>query len=178
MTAADDIVSIRAGYAAWNRGELSRLLELMTDDVEIVPVLGDVVSADRFRGHAGVTHWYETVNSTLEDFRADIEDVVEVGDQRYLVKLRFSGHGRASGAPVALNAAHLMTLDPARWCGSSATRPGKRPRKRLGSRTRRRSRARGGLRRRCAGAGLLRAVGVQERQAGRAGTSRSAGGRA
>ena len=111
VTAADDIVSIRAGYAAWNRGELSRLLELMTDDVEIVPVLGDVVSADRFRGHAGVTHWYETVNSTLEDFRADIEDVVEVGGQRYLVKLRFSGHGRASGAPVALNAAHLMTLD-------------------------------------------------------------------
>ena len=111
MTAADDIASIRAGYAAWNSGELSRVLELMTDEVEVVPVLGDVVSADRFRGHAGVTHWYETVTSTLEDFRADIEDVVVVGDQRYLVKLRFSGHGRASGAPVTLNAAHLMTLD-------------------------------------------------------------------
>jgi ketosteroid isomerase-like protein len=90
------------------------VLELMTDDVEVVPVLGDVVSADRFRGHAGVAHWYETVTSTLEDFRADIEDVVEVGDQRYLVKLRFSGHGRASGAPVTLNAAHLMTLDAGR----------------------------------------------------------------
>jgi hypothetical protein len=31
-----------------------------------------------------------------------------------LVKLRFSGHGRASGAPVTLNAAHLMTLDAGR----------------------------------------------------------------
>ena len=111
MTAADDIASIHAGYAAWNCGELSRVLELMTDDVEIVPVLGDVVSADRFRGHAGVTHWYETVTSTLEGFRADVEDVIEVGDQRYLVRLRFSGHGRASGAPVTLNAAHVMTLD-------------------------------------------------------------------
>jgi len=110
VTAAEDIDAIRSAYSAWNRGDVNGLLEGMADEVEVVPVLGDVVSADRFRGHEGVRHWYETVHSTLENFRAEIKDVIEIGDGRYLVKLHFSGHGQASGAPVALDAAHILTV--------------------------------------------------------------------
>jgi ketosteroid isomerase-like protein len=110
VTAAEDIDAIRSAYAAWNRGDVNGLLEAMGDEVEVVPVLGDVVSADRFCGHEGVRHWYETVHSTLENFRAEVEDVIEIGGGRYLVKLRFSGHGKASGAPVALDAAHILTV--------------------------------------------------------------------
>ena len=110
MTAAEDIDAIRSAYSAWNRGDVNGLLEGMADEVEVVPVLGDVVSADRFCGHEGVRRWYETVHSTLENFRAEIKDVIEIGDGRYLVKLHFSGHGQASGAPVALDAAHILTV--------------------------------------------------------------------
>jgi len=110
VTAAEDIDAIRSAYSAWNRGDVNGLLEGIADEVEVVPVLGDVVSADRFCGHEGVRRWYETVHSTLENFRAEIKDVIEIGDGRYLVKLHFSGHGQASGAPVALDAAHILTV--------------------------------------------------------------------
>jgi ketosteroid isomerase-like protein len=110
MTSAEDIDRVRRSYSAWNRGDVEQLLEAMSEDVEIVPVLGDAVSADRFRGHDGVRHWYETVHSSLDDFRADMEDVIELGNGRYLVRLRFSGRGRASGAAVTLEAAHVLTM--------------------------------------------------------------------
>ena len=54
MTAAEDMDAIRSAYSAWNRGDVNGLLEAMSDEVEVVRVLGDVVSADRFRGHEGV----------------------------------------------------------------------------------------------------------------------------
>jgi ketosteroid isomerase-like protein len=101
---------IRRTYAAWNRGDVEELLGAMNDDVEIRPVLGDLVPADTFRGHAGVRQWYETVTSTLEGFRVDIEQVIEASTGRYLIEVRFSGRGKSSGAPVTLEAAHLITV--------------------------------------------------------------------
>jgi ketosteroid isomerase-like protein len=101
---------IRRTYAAWNRGDVEELLGAMNDDVEIRPVLGDLVPADTFRGHAGVRQWYETVTSTLEGFRVDIEQVIEASTGRYLIEVRFSGRGKSSGAPVTLEAAHLITM--------------------------------------------------------------------
>ena len=110
MTAAEDIERIRRGYAAWNTGDVEAALAFIREDVEIRPVLGDVVSADVFRGHDGFRHWYRTVHASFEDFRAEIEDVRDAGDGRYLILLRFQGTGRASGADVALVGAHVMTL--------------------------------------------------------------------
>lgn len=110
MTAAEDIERIRRGYAAWNTGDLAGVVEFMSEDVEIRPVLGDVVAADVFRGHEGVRRWYETIQATLEDFRAEVEDVREVGENRYIVLLRFTGRGAASGAEVALVGAHVVTV--------------------------------------------------------------------
>jgi ketosteroid isomerase-like protein len=110
MTAAEDIERIRSGYAAWNTGDLGGVVEFMSEDVEIRPVLGDVVAADVFRGHEGVRRWFETIHATLEDFRAEIEDVREVGEGRYLVLLHFTGRGAASGADVTLDGAHIVRL--------------------------------------------------------------------
>jgi ketosteroid isomerase-like protein len=110
VTAEEDIERIRRGYAAWNRGDVEAALRDIREDVEIRPVLGDVVGADVFRGHDGFRHWYETIHASLEDFRAEIEDIRVVGEGRYLVLLRFEGRGVASGAHVVLEGAHVMTL--------------------------------------------------------------------
>jgi ketosteroid isomerase-like protein len=110
LSVADDIELIERAYAAWNRGDVDAVVHAMSESVEVHPVLGDVVAADSFHGHDGVRRWYETIQGSLDDFRADLEDVVETGDGRYLVRLRFSGRGRASGAEVSLEAAHLITM--------------------------------------------------------------------
>jgi ketosteroid isomerase-like protein len=110
MAAEDDIALIRRAYAAWTSGDVEQVLEVIDDEIEVEPVLGDVVSADTFRGKDGVRRWYESIHSALEDFRADLQEIVEAGDGRYLALLRFSGRGIASGAPVALDAAHVLTI--------------------------------------------------------------------
>ena len=106
----EDIALLRRAYAAWNRGDVADVLEAMSPDIEIHPVLGDVVAADSFYGHQGVRRWYATIYSSLDDFRADVEDVLEAGTNRYLVRLRFSGRGKTSGAVVSLEAAHLLVV--------------------------------------------------------------------
>ena len=110
MTAAGDIERIRRGYAGWNSGDIEGLLELMDPRVEIHPVLGDVVAADVFRGHDGVRRWYDTVHNSLDHFRVEVQDVRELGDGRYVALVRFTGTGKASGAQVSLDAAHVFTF--------------------------------------------------------------------
>jgi ketosteroid isomerase-like protein len=110
VTSAEDIELIRRSYAAWNRGDIEAIVEIVTDDVEIRPVLGDQVAANEFRGPDGMRRWSETINSAMDDFHVDVEEVIDVGGDRYLALLHFSGRGKASGAPVALDASHLHTV--------------------------------------------------------------------
>jgi ketosteroid isomerase-like protein len=63
LTRADDIELIRRGYTAWNEGDLDGLLEVLSEDIEVQPVLGDQVSADTFTGHDGIRHWRESISS-------------------------------------------------------------------------------------------------------------------
>ena len=46
----------------------------------------------------------------MEDFEVAVVELIEVGGGRYLALLRFSGAGKASGAPVSLDASHLLTI--------------------------------------------------------------------
>jgi ketosteroid isomerase-like protein len=110
MTAEEDIALIRRGYASWNSGDLDDLLEICSDDIEVHPVLGDVVSADTFTGKDGVRRWRQSILNSLAELRVDLLDIVEGDRGRYLALLRFDGRGMASGARVTLDAAHLLTV--------------------------------------------------------------------
>jgi ketosteroid isomerase-like protein len=110
MTADDDIELIRRGYASWNSGDLHELLEICSDDIEVHPVLGDVVSADTFTGKDGVRRWRDSILDSLAELRVELLDIVVGEAGRYLALLRFDGRGKASGARVSLDAAHLLTI--------------------------------------------------------------------
>ncbi|HEY7630307.1 MAG TPA: nuclear transport factor 2 family protein [Thermoleophilaceae bacterium] len=110
MEAAGDIQRIKLAYAGWNGGDIDAVLAFIAEDVVIRPVLGDAVSGDTFQGHDGVRHWFATIRNTLEDFRSEIEDVIDAGGRRYVVFARFSGRGAASGAEVTRDAGHFVTL--------------------------------------------------------------------
>jgi hypothetical protein len=45
----------------------------------------------------------------MDDFRVALQELIDIGGGQYLALLRFSGRGKASGAPVSLDAAHLLT---------------------------------------------------------------------
>jgi ketosteroid isomerase-like protein len=110
-TTAEEIERIRDGYAAFNSGDMPAFVESMSEDVEIRPVLGEAIGGgDVFRGHEGAVRWRETVNSSLRSFQADVEEIIPAGPGIYVVLVRFSGTGTASGVDVTGDAANIFTM--------------------------------------------------------------------
>jgi steroid delta-isomerase-like uncharacterized protein len=77
---------VEAFYAdIWERGDLSRIAELLREDFTFRGSLG----AER-RGHAGFAAYVATVRGALADYRCDILDLV-AEDRRAFARMRFSG---------------------------------------------------------------------------------------
>jgi len=111
MTAAEDIEHIRGAYAAFNSGDMEAFVKNMSEDVEIRPVLGETIGGgDVFRGHEGAVRWRQIINSTLHGFKAEVEEIIPAGDAVYVVFVRFSGTGTASGVDVTLDAANVIAM--------------------------------------------------------------------
>jgi ketosteroid isomerase-like protein len=110
-TEAEDIERIRNAYAAFNDGDMKAFLETMSEDMEIRPVLGDTIGGgDVFHGHEGAVRWREMINSTLNGFKADVQEIIPAGDGVYVVLVHFSGTGTASGVEVTRDAANILTM--------------------------------------------------------------------
>ena len=90
-----------AAALVWTYATLDDLAEICSEDIEIHPVLGDVVSADTFTGKDGIRRWRQSIFDSLGDLHVELVDVVAGGNGRYLALVRFSGHGKASGAHCA-----------------------------------------------------------------------------
>jgi hypothetical protein len=79
----------------------------MHPEVEIRPILGAVPDADIYRGHEGAARWHADVFESWAEFRAEVEGIVDAGDERYVVLLRFIARRRSSGIKMQLRGAHL-----------------------------------------------------------------------
>jgi ketosteroid isomerase-like protein len=94
--AADDIDAIRSAYSVWNRGDVNGLLEAMGDEVEWFRSSATASQRIGFVATRASGTGMKRLAARSRTFRAEIEDVIEVGDGRYLVKPHFSGYGKAS----------------------------------------------------------------------------------
>jgi len=54
---------------------------------------------DPYRGHEGVRAWWETIFAVYPDFRADIEELRDLGDLT-ITRGRMHGRGVESAAPM------------------------------------------------------------------------------
>ena len=110
MAVDEDIERIRNGYAAFNAGDLESFVEHMSKDVELHPVLGDVIGGDVFRGHEGAVRWREVITSTLDGFHVGVEEIIPAGEGVYVAFVHFTGTGTTSGVEVTLDAANVFTM--------------------------------------------------------------------
>jgi ketosteroid isomerase-like protein len=87
-----------AGYAAFNRGDLDVGLEGVADDVswEVLDVFPD---RGPFHGREGVLQFWASWAETFSEFRAEIEEVIDVEDD-VIVVMHVSGRGHGSDAPM------------------------------------------------------------------------------
>lgn len=112
MTEAN-VETLRRGYDALNRGDVSEVMALIDDDITWDP--GDLSpdSASATGGRAGFESLIRSWVEAFEDFRVEPIDVHE--QSPFLVAVvRQSGRGRASGLDIAIEIAHVWTVEDGR----------------------------------------------------------------
>lgn len=87
----------RRAFQAFEDRDLDTLLAMLDEDVEALPILAAMEGG--YRGHDGVRRWWAGLLGTFPDFRAELIDVLDFGDQTIAV-LRMRGHGAGSDTPV------------------------------------------------------------------------------
>jgi ketosteroid isomerase-like protein len=98
-----DVDAVRRFYAAWTTSDLPGMLALADPDIEAQPVLGLLYKRPSYRGHHGITQWFEEVVDLWDDFDPQVEDVREF-DGSVVAFLRLVTHsgGRMSDARIAV----------------------------------------------------------------------------
>ena len=91
---------IRDGVAAYNAGDVDRMLAPIHPEVEFEPLMA-VLEGSVYRGHAGFRRWLVDMAEDWEDFAIDVIEVRDLGGDRILVHARF--HARARGSGVELD---------------------------------------------------------------------------
>ena len=101
--AQTDVDAVRRFYAAWTAGDLPAMLAEVHPEVEAQPVLGLLYERPSYRGHGGISRWFEEVDDLWDDFEALIESAHEIdGAVVAFVHLIAHTRGRASDAHIAV----------------------------------------------------------------------------
>jgi ketosteroid isomerase-like protein len=108
-----NLAAYRAVLEAWNRGDLDSLVGLLANDVVILTALGGVEG--EYRGHDGARRWWHDFHDVFPDWHAELCGLRQAGGEVTIAKLRLTGHGGASGAPVDYTMWHMV-----RWKDGAA----------------------------------------------------------
>ena len=96
----------RRGIEAHNGGGFAGLADLLHDDVVAV-VPDGLPNAGVYRGPEGFAAMMAQWVEAWEDFRVEIEELIEEGDA-VLARVVQHGRGRGSGIETTMPAVHLM----------------------------------------------------------------------
>ena len=93
-------------YAARLRGDVDALLAELDPDIEWRPHLA-ALGGQSIRGHAEVRGYLASLEEEWEDFRQDVEQLFDAGDE-VVVFLNTYSRGRASGVELQPRVAHVL----------------------------------------------------------------------
>jgi ketosteroid isomerase-like protein len=93
----ENVELTRRAFEAFKDRDLDGLLAMLADDVEAFPILAGMEGG--YVGHDGIRRWWTGLLGTFPDFRAEIVELLDLGDSTFAV-LRFRGHGVGSDTPV------------------------------------------------------------------------------
>jgi ketosteroid isomerase-like protein len=107
----ENVEIMRRYYEAWFREDPSEMGTL-DPEIELHPDPENewVGIDDVYRGPRGVLAYMRTVEDAIEDYRPEVEQLIDAGDKVVTLAVE-SGRGRGSGAEVrSLQTAHVWTL--------------------------------------------------------------------
>ena len=105
---ARNVEIVRGAFDAFLRGDLEAALEVFDPEIEWDVTLR--VDGRVFRGHEGVRQGIATWLSAWEDYRLEIEDYVDEGDE-VVVLATEGGRGKGSGVESEQRVRFAWTLE-------------------------------------------------------------------
>ena len=105
--------TVRTGYEAWNRDDMEVARAYADPDVEVHVAQGSDLPVgldDAYYGADGYCRAMEEWAEAWRDWRVEVEDVVEVARDKFLVTGRHFGEGLASGAKLEQWSAAIYTI--------------------------------------------------------------------
>lgn len=98
-----DVDAVRRFYAAWTAGDLPGMLAEVDPEVEAQPILGLLYERPSYRGHGGISRWFEEVEDLWDDFEAHVEATHKVdGAVIGLIRLVAHSGDRTSDARIGV----------------------------------------------------------------------------
>ena len=98
----------RRAYESFITGDLSWLAEFVDPEIEF-DLTRNVFNPQVFRGYEGIQQLWTEQNEVWEDFRFEVEELIDAGDEVVAV-LRLVGKGRGSGVPVDQRDIHVVKV--------------------------------------------------------------------
>ena len=96
------------GYAAFARRDLEFLIESSDPEIEIVEP-PELPGAQTYRGHEGLLRAIDNWAGKWDEFRVDIERIIEAGPERVIVFAHQHGRGKSSAATVETRTVNVHT---------------------------------------------------------------------
>ena len=104
----ENVERVRQAYKLYERTQQPDY-ELLHADVAW-HTAQDLPDSDTYRGHAGVAEVYSEWIDSFEDFRVEVEEMIDGGGELVVVMTRLRGRFRGSSEEVNLIEAHVWKL--------------------------------------------------------------------
>ena len=105
--------TVRGGYQAWNRDDMEAARAYADPEVEVYVAQGSDLPVglnEAYYGPDGYCRAMEEWAEAWRNWRVEVEDVVEVAQDKFLVTGRHFGEGLASGAELEQWSAAMYTI--------------------------------------------------------------------
>jgi ketosteroid isomerase-like protein len=110
----ENVEIVRAGYDAWNRGDLQAVLDRLHPDVEWEENPDVYPGLDRiYRGHDGFLKRQRDAFDVWEWFRVEDREFIDAGEH-VVAFLHLIGKGRHSGIEVEMSLYDVLTFRDAK----------------------------------------------------------------
>jgi ketosteroid isomerase-like protein len=106
----ENVEVVRRSWDALNRGGLDAIEEFWHPDIEWRAAEGEVDDVGVFRGRDKMRGYYADWLDMLDDWHAEVEEIVFEDEERVAAVIRTSARGKASGAPAEGRYAIVYTV--------------------------------------------------------------------
>lgn len=113
--ATESFKNLERAFEAWNRGDVDKVLSLVTEDIVWTTggALPDI--EPEYRGHDGVRRFFKEFREPWEEISVEILEVISDRDDQVVVLTSFHGRGR-EGIEVDGRFLHVYRYDENHHC--------------------------------------------------------------